>query len=180
MLLSTISAYALTHLAIIHKLKTFVNYISTKWHTFPRQILSMCHRKDLGQTLRHPSPLPDPRLKGTLQIITTQAARHFFFFFFLSLILLHISNDCTTATAHTFLFGFTSFVLTRSSIVFNMSPSEFRPKDFYLNIHKKTKQKTVRNNYTALSFQSSNECFSMNWLSEDSFTVINSHHNVLV
>lgn len=82
MLFSTISAYvtALTHLAIIHKLKTFVNYISTKWHTFPRQILFMCHRKDLGQTLRHPSPLPDPRLKGTLQIIITQAARHFFFF----------------------------------------------------------------------------------------------------
>lgn len=115
------------------------------------------------------TPLPTARSKAErhpTNYYYTSCQTLFFFFLILSLILLHISNDCTTATAHTFLFGFTSFVLTRSSIVFNMSPSEFRPKDLYLYIHKKTQQKTVRNNYTALSFQSSNQCFSMNWLSE--------------
>lgn len=66
-----------------------------------------------------------------------------------------------------YLFGFTSLVLNRSAPIFKISPPEFSPEVFHLCIQINTHQTTMRNIYnTLVLFSASNQCFSINWLSE--------------
>lgn len=132
-LFSAICAHVttLTHLAFIQKCYLYDLLLISVPNS-----MHIAYRKDLRQTLRHPSPVPNPKASESHPIF---------------IITLYSNPDFTalfTWLCYWYLFGFTSFVLNRSALIFKMSPSEFSPKVFHLCIHKKTPDNSEK--YTTL------------------------------